>query len=228
MDSDARRPDPFPDGGDNDEIEILEVLGLEEDSPAAPVRRDRPDRRNRNEITLEFGEGAEADREESPRPTPAAEDREDRDQVVRLRADFENFKRRTERERETLERQAAARLIIRLLPVLDNFELALSSEIPERDGRTFQQGVALIFRQLLEELRRDGLSAVDSLAQPFDPHVHEAVATQRVPGLPGNTVVEELRRGYLLHDRLLRPALVRVCVDDDDPAPDSERTGEES
>ena len=69
---------------------------------------------------------------------------------------------------------------------------------------------------------------MDSLAQPFDPKVHEAVDTQRLPGLPGNTVVEELRRGYLLHDRLLRPAQVRVCVDDDDPASGTDRTGEES
>ena len=81
---------------------------------------------------------------------------------------------------------------------------------------------------LLEELRREGLSAVDSLAQQFDPTVHEAVDTQRVPGLPGNTVVEELRRGYLLHDRLLRPAQVRVCISDDETAAGSDRTGEET
>jgi len=86
--------------------------------------------------------------------------------------------------------------------------------------------VALIFRQLLEELRREGLSAVDSLAQPFDPHVHEAVATERGAGLPANTVVEELRRGYLLHDRLLRPAQVKVCVEDEEPASDFQRADE--
>jgi molecular chaperone GrpE len=96
--------------------------------------------------------------------------------------------------------------------VLDNFERALSTEVPTEDGRAFQQGVALIFRQLLEELRREGLASVDSLGQEFDPTVHEAVITDSVPGLPDNTVVEELRRGYLLHDRLLRPAQVKVSL----------------
>jgi len=215
-----------PDAGDTDEIEILEVLGLEEDSPAARVRRKRPQSRHPDEVTLEFDEERER-RERGDEPAAPA-DQQDYHQLLRLRADFENFKRRTEREREAAERQAAAGLITRLLPVLDNFERALSAEVAEGDGRSFQQGVALIFRQLLDELRREGLTAVDSLAQPFDPTVHEAVDTQRMPGLPGNTVVEELRRGYLLHDRLLRPAQVRVCIDDDETAPVPERTGEES
>jgi len=226
LDSEANKRDPHADAGDADEIEILEVLGLEEDSPAAPVRRDPPCREDPAEITLDFDEGASVPEGGGAQAEGAAE--LERDQVARLRADFENFKKRTEREREATERHAAARLIIRLLPVLDNFERALSSEVPEGDGRAFQEGVALIFRQLLDELRREGLAAVDSLAQPFDPHVHEAVATTSVAGLPSNTVVEELRRGYLLHDRLLRPAQVKVCVDGDDPGRAPDRAGEET
>jgi molecular chaperone GrpE len=226
LDSDANRSDSRPETGESDEIEILEVLGLEEDSPASPVRRDRPRRDDPAEITVDFDEGSPR---EEPEQGRAAEDAAAaQEQVARLRADFENFKKRTEREREAVERQAAARLIVRLLPVLDNFERALSSEIPEGDGRAFKEGVALIFRQLLDELRREGLAAVDSLAQPFDPNVHEAVAAARVPGLPSNTVVEEMRRGYLLHDRLLRPAQVKVCVDDEDLAQAPERSGEET
>jgi molecular chaperone GrpE len=226
LNADAEKQDLLVDSGESEEIEILEVLGLEEDSPAAPVRRHRPLRNDPDEVTLEFDERGDSGEDESDSPPPP--EPEEREQLARLRADFENFKRRTEREREATQLQAAAGLISRLLPVLDNFERALSSEVPAGDGRTFQQGVALIFRQLLDELRREGLSAVDSLAQPFDPTVHEAVDTQRMPGLPGNTVVEEVRRGYLLHDRLLRPAQVRVSVDDDDSASRPDRSGEES
>ena len=193
MNADAENQDMQPDQAESDEIEILEVLGLEEDSPAAPVRRHRPLSRDPDEVTLEFDEGGDRAGDQSADPAPA--DPGAREQLARLQADFENFKRRTEREREATQLQAAAGLITRLLPVLDNFERALSADVPAGDGRAFQDGVSLIFRQLLEELRREGLSAVDSLAQPFDPKVHEAVDTQRVPGLPGNTVVEELRRG---------------------------------
>jgi molecular chaperone GrpE len=226
LNSKAEKQDLHPDPGEAEEIEILEVLGLEEDSPAAGVRRRSPRSHDPDEVTLEFDEGDEARDEDLDRAVQP--DDGEQEQLLRLQADFENFKKRTEREQESAQRQAAAGLIKRLLPVLDNFERALSSEVPEGDGRAFQHGVALIFRQLLEELRHEGLTAVDSLAQPFDPNVHEAVATERVPGLPGNTVVEELRRGYLLHDRLLRPAQVRVCVEEDDPASETERSGEDS
>jgi molecular chaperone GrpE len=206
------------DMADNDEIEIIEVVGLDEDSPGAGVREDDAGSGD-GEITVDFDE----DRPEQRSPAASSDDVNggapravsDREMLVRLRADFDNFKKRVEREREAAERHASAGLVSRLLPVLDNFERALAAEVPSDDGRAFRDGVALIFRQLLEELRREGLASVDSLGQPFDPNHHEAVATDRVPGLPGNTVVEELRRGYRLHDRLLRPAQVKVCLEDE-------------
>jgi molecular chaperone GrpE len=196
-----------PDTGDDDEIEILEVVGLDEDSPAARAVEDESGEDDA-EVTVDFDESARVAGSEE------GSDVSDLDRLTRLKADFENFKKRVEREREANQRQAAAGLVTRILPVLDNFERALSTEVPTEDGRAFQQGVALIFRQLLEELRREGLTAVDSLGQEFDPTVHEAVITDNVPGLPDNTVVEELRRGYLLHDRLLRPAQVKVSMGD--------------
>lgn len=195
-----------PDTGDDDEIEILEVVGLEEDSPAARAVESDGDEAEEAEVTVDFDDESRLEGGESDSFIT------DRERLTRLQADFENFKKRIEREREANERQAAAGLVTRMLPVLDNFERALSTEVPTEDGRAFQEGVALIFRQLLEELRREGLAAVDSLGQEFDPNVHEAVITDNVPGLPDNTVVEELRRGYLLHDRLLRPAQVKVSL----------------
>lgn len=202
---------------EDDEIEILEVVGLDEDSPAAGrTGEEDPTEEESNEVTLDFDGGSEPDENGVT----------DRERLVRLRADFENFKKRVERERDASRRHASAGLVSRLLPVLDNFERAFSSELPSEDGRAFQQGVALIFRQLLDELRRDGLVSVDSLGQIFDPRLHEAVDTVRMQGMPENTVVEEIRRGYLLHDRLLRPAQVRVCVGGGDPADSSETDGE--
>jgi len=206
LSSDANIQGFQPDTGDEDEIEILEVVGLDEDSPAARAVAVDGNEVGRDEVTVDFESGTP--------PEKCASDGciTDRERLNRLQADFENFKKRVEREHEASVRQAAAGLVTRILPVLDNFERALSTEVPTEDGRAFQQGVALIFRQLLEELRREGLASVDSLGQEFDPNVHEAVITDNVPGLPDNTVVEELRRGYLLHDRLLRPAQVKVSL----------------
>jgi molecular chaperone GrpE len=215
-----------PDMVDNDDIEILEVVALDEDSPGAGARKDDPEE-GRDEVTLDFDDpagGTPAPRSDGGREEgPASE----HDRLLRLQADFENFKKRMEREQEANERHAAAGLVTRLLPVLDNFERALSSEVPTAEGRAFQDGVALIFRQLLDELRKQGLAAVDSIGQEFDPNVHEAVAMDRDSGLPPNTVVEELRRGYLLHQRLLRAAQVKVSLDPEGPHGPDATGGEE-
>jgi len=201
----------------DDEIEIVEIVGLDEDSPAARPIRDEP-----VDVVADDERGAEivVDLDDELNETPelvvgatAPPVISEREQLMRLRADFENFKNRVDRTREANERQAAAQLVSRLLPVLDNFERALSAARQVERESTFQDGIGLIFRQLLDELRKEGLVSVDTVGEPFDPEVHEAVATTDVSGLPANTVVEELQRGYLLHSRLLRPALVKVSVD---------------
>jgi molecular chaperone GrpE len=185
-----------------DDIEILEVVGMDE----AEV----PGAASEDEVVVAF--------DDLPVAAPAAPDRtaeveEARERLLRLRADFDNLKKRIEREREEYSRQATASLVARLLPVLDNLERALEAARCGRgNGDALQNGVALIQRQLLDELRREGLRAVESVGQSFDPAVHEAVATDGASQLPINTVVEELQRGYYFDDRLLRPALVRVAV----------------
>jgi len=199
---------------EDSEIEIIEVIGLDEDSPApAASRRSEQESSDPNEVVLDFdGEGAYAG-ERADQPNGNLREISDSERFLRLRADFENFKRRTEREQETSARHASAGLVTRLLPVLDNFERALARDVPVRDRNSFREGIEMIFRQLLEELRKEGLASVDSIGQPFDPNVHEAVATDSRSDLPSQTVLEELQRGYLLHDRLLRPSLVKVCVE---------------
>lgn len=187
--------------GDED-IEIIEVVGLEEDSPAAAAVEEAGEA----DVLVDFDEG----RRDAPNASRQA--MTDGERLIRLKADFENFKKRVEREKQASERHASAGLVTRLLSVLDNFERALARDVPEGNGDSFREGIEMIFRQLLEELRKEGLTPVDSLGQPFDPNIHEAVATDNIEELPSQTVVEELRRGYLLHDRLLRASLVKVCV----------------
>jgi molecular chaperone GrpE len=199
---------------EDSEIEIIEVIGLDEDSPApAASHRSEQEERAAQEVVLDFdGEGGYAGGR-AEQPNGNLRDIPDSERLLRLKADFDNFKKRTEREQEASARHASAGLVTRLLPVLDNFERALARDVPVRDTNSFREGIEMIFRQLLEELRKEGLASVDSIGQPFDPNVHQAVATDSRSDLPSQTVLEELQRGYLMHDRLLRPSLVKVCVE---------------
>jgi molecular chaperone GrpE len=131
---------------------------------------------------------------------------------LRALADFENYRRRSEREREEHRRFAVSEVLRDLVAVADNFALALRAGGSAEDLR---QGVGMIQRQFAEVLRRWGLREVEAAGQPFDPSQHEAVATREDAAVDRPTVASEHRRGYWLHDRLLRPALVEVAV----PAP---------
>ncbi len=186
-----------------DDIEILEIVGLN-DSESQDAYG--------GEVEISFDEDT-APGSSAGKPTSASGSRADaHERLLRLRADFENLKKRVERERDEYFRHATAGLVARLLPVLDNFERAMASGRQSRNGESLLEGIALIQRQFLDELRREGLRAVECLGRPFDPTMHEAVATEANPRLPANTVVEEMQRGYHFDDRLLRPALVRVSV----------------
>jgi molecular chaperone GrpE len=142
--------------------------------------------------------------------------------LVRLQADFENFRRRARAEREELLRYGSEPLVKALLPVLDNFERALASG----GGEGFVAGVEMIYRQFLDVLAREGLRPLESVGRSFDPAYHEAVEQEETTAHPDNTVIQELRRGYCFHERVIRPAMVRVARA---PAkePQSEGAGEE-
>lgn len=134
----------------------------------------------------------------------AAEDR-----YLRLRADFDNYRKRSDREREEMLRYALAEPLRMLLPVVDNLERAMVAQGGLEDLR---KGVEMIARQLGETLRRLGLAEVATVGERFDPRMHEAVMSGESDAVAAPTVVAELQRGYWLHDRLLRPAMVRVAV----------------
>ena len=139
------------------------------------------------------------------------------DKLARRQADFENFRKRVERERSETYDRATADLVKKLLPVLDNLGRALyteaSVEATESDEfRHFLSGVDLIHKQLGGVLETLGVKSVSSVGEPFDPHVHEAVVTEETNDYEPDTVMQEIVRGYRLGDKLLRPALVKVAV----------------
>ncbi len=132
-----------------------------------------------------------------------------KDLWVRARADFENFRKRTEREREEDAAQAGALLIRDLLPVMDNLERALE-KAPA--GDPFADGVALIHKQLQDALFRAGLRPIKAVHEPFDPAFHEAVVTEATTEFESNLVLAEILKGYIFRGRVVRPALVKVSV----------------
>src|SRR5687768_12797876 len=135
-----------------------------------------------------------------------------RDQVLRSRADFENFRKRSEKEKTEYFKYALTGTMRDLLPVVDNLERALAHD----DGTIeFHKGIELIHKQFLDLLLKYGVKPVGDTNVPFDPAVHEAVMREEAPDVPPNTVTEVFQKGYLLNDRLVRPAMVKVSVGND-------------
>jgi molecular chaperone GrpE len=130
------------------------------------------------------------------------------DRLARMQAEFENARKRAERERAEYRDYAAGSVVEQFLPVLDNFELALKST---GSAHQLRSGVSLIVKQMEEILQKMQVSAIPAVGEAFDPRIHEAMGTVDRDDVPDQHVAEEIRRGYKLRDRLLRPALVRVA-----------------
>jgi len=143
----------------------------------------------------------------------AAKADENWDRLLRTTADFENFKKRAARERVEAAQYAGAALIEKLLPVLDHFEMARTATQSEKTETTssLQAGVAMIQQQLKNVLAETGLEEIDAAGKPFDPALHEAVSQQESTVVPEGHVLTQIRKGYKLRDRLLRPAAVIVA-----------------
>lgn len=141
------------------------------------------------------------------------------DRLARVSADFDNYKKRVRREQADALRYANEDIARDLLTVVDNLQRAAEAGRRAREAPGMVRGVELVLRQLEDVLARYGVVEIDALGERFDPTRHEAVALRAAPGAPPSTVVEELQRGYQLHERLLRPA--RVAVSSDDPDDDA-------
>jgi len=154
----------------------------------------------------------------SSEPDLRRENAELRERLLRALADFENLRKRTDRERQELRRYALFDTMRDLVAVTDNLERAAAAGGEVED---LKAGVDMILQQMRETLRRHGVTAVEALGRPFDPAEHEAVTREEDPAVSSPLVTAELQRGYKMHDRLLRPAMVRVSVpaepDEQDP-----------
>ncbi len=134
------------------------------------------------------------------------------DRLLRLQAEFENFRKRTIKEKAEFTKYANEELIKNLLPVLDNLERALASAEQTKDFEGLSKGVEMIYKQFSEALKKAGLTEIEALNQRFDPVIHQAVARVESSEVENNMVVEVLQKGYYFHDRVLRPAMVKVAV----------------
>jgi molecular chaperone GrpE len=160
----------------------------------------------------EEGKGPETLEEALAELTKARHDAaQNHDRWLRAAAETENVRRRCEREKSDYLKYATERLVRDLLPVVDNLERALEHSGGADNNQALQRGVELTLKGLKDALEGHGVVAVEALGRPFDPNLHEAVSVEERPGVSENEVVGELQRGYLLRDRLLRPAMVIVA-----------------
>lgn len=172
------------------------------------------------EITAQEAEDTitRAARASSPASGEESEDhRKLNDRYLRTVADFENYRKRADREKQEFFKYALANTIKDLLPVLDNFDRALDHA---EEGDEFHKGVLLIYKQMFDVLQKAGLKPVADVNMRFNPNLHEAVIREEDPSVPSHTVTAILQKGYFLHDRLLRPALVKVAVGGPEPRDD--------
>lgn len=131
------------------------------------------------------------------------------DRLLRLQADFLNYKARTEKEKASTYGNAASDIILDLLPVVDNLERALAAENAE--GSSFKEGVQMVYNQMMGILEKKGLKEVEALHKPFDHNVHYGVAFETSDEYEDGTIIDVLQKGYLVNDKCIRPAMVRIC-----------------
>lgn len=129
--------------------------------------------------------------------------------MQRLKAEFDNFRKRTQKEKEEAAKYASERMILSLLPVLDNFERAVESSRNNKDFESLSQGVEMILRQFFKVLEDEGLKTIEAVGQEFDPNLHEALLREESDQAE-NLILEELQKGYYLKDKVLRPSRVKV------------------
>jgi molecular chaperone GrpE len=129
---------------------------------------------------------------------------------LRLQADFDNFRRRTRLDLEASQKYRAQKLITDLLPAIDNFERAMKVEADNEQTKTLLQGMDMVYRSLLDALKIEGVEPIESVGKEFDPHQHQAVMQGEDENYGSNIVTDEFQKGYMLKDRVIRPAMVKV------------------
>jgi len=183
---------------------------IREETPKEDQAEDKPEEETKEaeEIAKETEKKQESAEEEMLRMQQELS--EARDMMLRLAAEMDNYKKRTMKERESLVKYATQGIIEDLLPVLDNFQRAIESASDLVDQDSFLEGVKMIYKQMHDVLEKKGVKRIDAVGETFDPNIHEAVMQIASEEHPENVVVEEFQKGYMLHDRVIRPAMVAV------------------
>ena len=175
------------------------------------------------EITTETEEQIEVDVENNENPLEVelqelkqhkveleAKLEEAENKILRMQADFENSRRRARLDLEATEKYKAQGLITELLPAIDNFERALKMEADNEQAKSLLQGMEMVYRSLLDTLKKEGAEQIEAVGKEFDPHLHQAIMQVEDENFGSNIVVEEFQKGYILKDRVIRPAMVKV------------------
>ncbi|WP_100406740.1 nucleotide exchange factor GrpE [Bacillus solitudinis] len=169
---------------------------------------------NADEVLEDSEEQADADHEgttEQAEQNPLeVEVAELNTRLLRVQADYDNFRRRSREEKEAAAKYRAQSFIEGLLPVIDNFERALVVQPEQEETKTLLQGMEMVYRQLQDMLKSEGVEVIATVGEDFNPHLHQAVMQVEEEGFESNQVVEELQKGYKLKDRVLRPSMVKV------------------
>ena len=195
-----------------DEEKLEEMKREIDEAEAADAAEDAAD-----DVRAETSEGSREGIEEAENgaddPVKRAEkleaDLAEKDaQMLRLRADFDNFRRRSAKEREELAAVVTQGILTDMLPLLDNFERALSAEGSDLDS--FRAGVSMIYKQMQEALAKNGLEVIDTKDKKFDPNFHQAVMRVQDPEKEDDTIEQELQKGYMAKGRVIRPSMVQV------------------
>jgi molecular chaperone GrpE len=211
MAEEKRRQIPIEDGDAEKKAEAEEAKAEEEKAESAEA--EAADAEEAKAETEEAGEGAEKSESEESKAEDAAEAEkkaveQESERYMRLMAEFQNFKRRAAREKSDIHAYANEKIIGELLPVLDNFERALSTKSDDVEG--YAKGMELIFTQLKTALEHAGLAEIPAMGEEFDPNVHNAVMTEDVEDIEDNHISKVLQKGYKLNDKVIRPSMVAV------------------
>lgn len=159
---------------------------------------------------IEDVEVVEEKQEEKAEDARLVEIAELNERLLRVQADYDNFRRRSRIEKEADAKYRSQHVIEALIPVIDNFERALQVKPEADEAKALLQGMEMIYRQFQETMKNEGVEVIETVGQKFDPHLHQAVMQVEEDGFEQDQIVEELQKGYKLKDRVLRPSMVKV------------------
>lgn len=192
-------------------MEEKDVTGVE-DEKNLDEQDEKEEQTADSEVTTEE-EGTEPDSETTELEAELAKVQQEKEELyqrlLRTQAEFDNYKKRSIKEREAERKYKAQDLATELLPAIDNFERALQVETTDAN-KNLLDGISMVYRQLVDALKSQGVEPIEAIGKEFDPNIHQAVMQVEEEGFEPNTVVEELQKGYMMKDRVIRPAMVKV------------------